>query len=207
MTTPTPVADEKFARPATDEAIDRAAGALRGRGITVDVVDTVPGARQRVNELLPPGKAVFTAASETLRLSGITEDVDESGRFVSLREQLPPGDIEQFRLRGTTPDVIVGSVHAVTEGGELLAASASGSQLAPYAAGAAQVLWVIGAQKVVPDLDTALRRIRTYSFPKEHARCLEAYGQPSVLSKILIIEREIFPGRATAVLVREPIGF
>ncbi|MGH3799913.1 MAG: LUD domain-containing protein, partial [Pseudonocardiaceae bacterium] len=91
--------------------------------------------------------------------------------------------------------------------GQLVVASASGSQLSPYAAGAGKVVWVVGAQKVVPDLETALLRIRTYSYPKENKRCLEAYGQPSFLSKILIIEREVFPDRCTLVLVGEAIGF
>lgn len=205
------VPDERFAAAAAEEAIQRAAAAARERGLSVEVVSTVSEARKLVDGLLPTDKIIFTAASETLRLSGITEDIDESGRFLSLRAQLreegADQDIEQLRVRGTTPDVVVGSVHAVTEQGQLVVASASGSQLSPYAAGAGTVVWVVGAQKVVPDLETALVRIRTYSYPKENERCLAVYGQPSFLSKILIIEREVFPGRCTLVLVREVIGF
>jgi hypothetical protein len=208
-TQPTP--DERFAAPATADAIERAADAARGNGMVVEITDTVADARKLVNGLLPKDKAVFTASSETLRLSGIIEDVDESGAFVSLRAQLRDAgvdrDPEQIRLRSMTADVVIGSVHAVTEQGHLLAASASGSQLGLYAYGAGQAVWVVGAQKVVPDLETGLRRIRSYSYPKENERCLQVYGQPSVLGKILIIEREVFPARDTLVLVREAIGF
>ncbi|HEY4019679.1 MAG TPA: LUD domain-containing protein [Pseudonocardiaceae bacterium] len=208
-TQPTP--DERFAAPAAADAIERAAEAARGNGVAVEIADSVADARKLVNDLLPKDKAVFTASSETLRLSGLIEDVDESGAFASIRAQLRDegldADRDQVRLRSMTADVIVGSLHAVTEQGELLAASASGSQLGPYAYGAGQAVWVVGAQKVVPDLETALRRIRTYSYPKENERCMQVYGQPSVLGKILIIEREVFPARDTLVLVRETIGF
>ena len=206
-----PAPDERFAVPATAEAIERAAEAARGNGLVVEIVDTVEDARKLVHGLLPRDKAVFTASSETLRLSGILDDVDESGAFVSLRAQLRDAgvdrDPEQIRLRSMTAEVVVGSVHAVTEQGHLLAASASGSQLGLYAYGAGRTVWVVGAQKVVPDLETALRRIRSYSSPKENERCMQVYGQPSVLGKILIIEREVFPERDTLILVRSAIGF
>jgi hypothetical protein len=201
--------DESFAVPAADEQIARAVAGLTGRGYVAHVVDTAADARVLVRELLPRDKAVFTSASETLRLSGIQADVDESGEFRSVRVQLAdtdPADIRAQIAMGATPDVIVGSVHAITEDGVLVAASASGSQLGPYAAGAEKAIWVVGAQKVVPDLETALRRVRTYTFPREHAR-VAPKGFESFIGKLLIMEREFQPGRGTVVLVREEIGF
>ncbi|MFJ4620665.1 LUD domain-containing protein [Streptomyces sp. NPDC088812] len=159
--------------------------------------------------LLPRDRSVFAATSETLRLSGTAAAIDESGDFRSVRAEAGDlGDDIDARIRlGATPDVAVGSVHAVTEDGFLLVGSASGSQLAPYASGARKVIWVAGAQKVVPDLPTGLRRIREYSLPKEWRRLHDAYGQTSFLGKILILEREALPDRGTVVLVREAIGF
>src|SRR5690606_38524520 len=138
-----------------------AAAALRERDFAVHIVDRVADARRLVRELLPRDKEIFTALSETLRLSGIAADIEESGEFRSLRdrlEELADDPVAKIKV-GAAPDVVVGSVHAVTETGQLVVASASGSQLAPYAAGARQAVWVVGAQKVVADLDTALRRI------------------------------------------------
>jgi hypothetical protein len=209
MTIEAPPIDETFAVPVADEALSRAAKGLRERGYTAHVVDTIVDARAFVRDLLPRDKAIFTAASETLRHSGLLADIDDGEEFVSLRAQL--AGIDQADIRGqitmgATPEVIVGSVHAITEDGILVATSASGSQLGPYAAGAEKVIWVVGGQKVVPDLDTAFRRIWTYSFPKENERW-QAQGLSSIIGKTLVMEREYLEGRATVVLVREAIGF
>ena len=107
----------------------------------------------------------------------------------------------------SAPDVIVGSVAAVTETGSLVAASASGSQLPGYAGGAARVIWVIGAQKVVPDLAAALRRAEDHCLPLENERATKAYGRPSALNRVLILNAEPDPGRGTVLLLREAIGF
>jgi hypothetical protein len=199
--------DETFAAPADLDRLRRAAAALRERNYTVHIADTVAAARSLVRDLLPRDKEIFTAGSETLRLSGIAADIDSSGEFRSLRGRLPAlADNPREHIKaGAAPEVVVGSVHAVTEDGRL-AASASGSQLGPYAAGAAMAVWVVGAQKVVPDLDTALRRVRTYSLPREDER-MRPRGFGSFIGKLLILEREAFPGRGTVVLIGEAIGF
>ncbi|NUT36763.1 MAG: LUD domain-containing protein [Hamadaea sp.] len=204
-----PPLDETFSAAVSAEQLDRAAAALRANNFTVHVVDTAEDARKLVvGELVPRDQAVFTASSETLRLSGILGDVDESGGFRSVRAEAGDlGDDLWARVRlGALPDVVLGSVHAVTEHGQLVVGSASGSQFAPYAAGAKKAVWIVGAQKIVPDLETGLRRLRTHSLPKEWRR-LSEFGQTSFLSRILIIESEWLPERGFVVLVREPIGF
>jgi L-lactate utilization protein LutC len=107
----------------------------------------------------------------------------------------------------STPDVIVGSVAAVTETGSLVIASASGSQLPGYAGGSLRAIWVVGAQKVVPDLATALRRIEDHCFPLENDRAMKVYGGPSAINRVLILNAEPHPGRGTVLLLREAIGF
>ena len=104
------------------------------------------------------------------------------------------------------PDFTLGSLHAITRDGTLVVASALGSQLASYAWGAANVIFVVGAQKLVPDLDTARERIYEHSFKLEDARALEAYGKNSRVGKILEIHEED-PGRIHVVLIREAVGF
>jgi len=204
-----PFLDEAFGVPAPADRLDRAVEALQSNGFVVHVVDGPDEARKLVGELVSPDETVFTASSETLRLSGILADLDESGDFRSVRSGAGDlGDDLYARIRlGATPDVVVGSVHAVTEEGHVLVASASGSQFAPYASGARRVVWVVGSQKIVPDLDTAVRRARTHSLPKEWRRMQELAGQQSFLAKMLIVEHEFLPERTTIVLVREPIGF
>ncbi|CAO5155127.1 LUD domain-containing protein [Frankia sp. AiPs1] len=210
MTVEAPPLDETFSLPAGTEQLDRAVAALQEHGYTVHVVDTVEQARELVGELLPTdGQSIFTASSETLRISGILADIDESGKYTSVRANAPaPSDDVYATIRlGASPDVVVGSVHAVTEDGSLVVGSASGSQFAPYASGARRAIWVVGSQKIVADVPTALRRIRTYSLPREFQRLTDLYNQPSFLGRFLILEREAFPDRGVVVLVRETIGF
>ncbi|MFC4854947.1 LUD domain-containing protein [Actinophytocola glycyrrhizae] len=207
-TDPLPV-DQAFARPADHEAISRAAKGLSERNYTTHVVDTVADARALVRDLLPRDKAIFTANSESVRLSGLGADIDEGGEFVSVRARLAgvdPADIRAQITIGATPEVILGSVHAVTEDGLLVVTSFTGSQLGPYAAGAEQVVYVVGAQKVVPDLDTALRRVRAHSLPLVR-NVMRERGMDSAVGKTLILEREFLSDRATVVLTREAIGF
>jgi hypothetical protein len=206
----TAVQPEAFATPADPERLDRAASGLRERGLSVSVVDDAEQARKAVIELLPTDATVFTARSETLRLTGIAVEVDESGRYRSVRRMLSEEGNANFRTQvrlSAAPDVVLGSVHAVTDDGVMVVGSASGSQLGPYAAGAASAIWVVGAQKVVPDVETALRRLRTYSLPLESERLRPTYAQGSFIGRILIMEREALPGRGTVILVREALGY
>jgi hypothetical protein len=108
---------------------------------------------------------------------------------------------------GATPEYMVGSVHAVTEDGTVVIASNTGSQLAGYVASAAHVVWVVGVQKIVPNLDEAIKRIYEYTLPLEDERVLQAYGINSNVSKLLIVHKEVMPGRTTMILVKENLGF
>jgi len=112
----------------------------------------------------------------------------------------------EIRKMVAAPDFMLGSVAAITEDGTLVAASATGSQLGPYSAGAGRLILVVGSQKIVQDLDAALRRINDVVFPWENAQVRERLGVDTVLEKILLIYGEWLAGRTTVVLVREPVG-
>ncbi len=208
MTTQMPATS--FTDPAPAERLERVIAALTARNFAAEIIDDAAAARARINDLIPEGASVFTGASETLRLSGIEEDINKSGRYDSLKSR-PPMDRATQRneiwAALSTPDVLVGSVAAVTETGSLVVASASGSQLPGYAGAAARVIWVVGAQKVVPDLSTALRRVEEYCLPLESERALKVYGQPSAINRVLILNAEPEPGRGSVLLLREAIGF
>jgi L-lactate utilization protein LutC len=209
MTTSVPATP--FTDPAPLERLERAAAALTAKNFAVEILDDAAAARTRIKDLIPEGASVFTGASETLRLSGIDEDINKSGRYDAVRSRGAAMDRatqrdEIWRLL-STPDVIVGSVAAVTETGSLVVASASGSQLPGYAGAAARVIWVVGAQKVVPDLPAALRRVEDHCLPLESDRAMKVYGKPSAVNRVLILNAEPEPGRGTVLLLREAIGF
>jgi L-lactate utilization protein LutC len=209
MTTTVPATP--FTDPASPQVLERVAAALTAKNFAVEILDDAAAARTRVKDLIPAGTTVFTGASETLRRSGIEEDINNSGRYDALRTRGQAMDratqLDEIRRLLASPDVIVGSVAAVTETGSLVAASASGSQLTGYAGGSARMILVVGAQKVVPDLLTALRRVEDHCLPLETARAQEVYGRPSAVNRLLILNAEPHPGRSTVLLLREAIGF
>jgi hypothetical protein len=201
----------EFAQLSSLDRIAAVAKALEHNGIRAFVVQSGDEARQTVASLIPPGAEVFNNTSRTLESIGVADDIERSGRFEPLRLRIFQMDREmqarEMRTLAASPDYVVGSVHALTEGGSLLIASASGSQLGPIVSGAEHVIFVIGGQKIVADLETGIRRIFEYSLPLEDRRAREAYGVPSGVNNILIINQAVAAERITAILVHEALGY
>lgn len=201
----------RFGVPADEARVLRTATALEANGIRVLRAANGADAKRIVLDLIPLGSQVQLGASRSLEQSGIADEIEQSGRYDAIRARVRGMDrttqAAEIRRLISAPDVMLGSVHAVTETGSLVAASAGGSQLGPYVAGAGRVILLVGTQKIVSDLDEALRRIDEYSFPLEEARAQAAYGRHTGVNKILIINRELVPGRITVVFVDEVLGF
>jgi hypothetical protein len=212
MDTMTMVATPKqeYVELASDERIERTVRALAANGIQALVVEDAAAARQAVLNLMPEGAEVFTSTSRTLETIGVLPDINESGSYDAIRPKLLKLDrntqAREMRKLASSPDFVVGSVHAITEQGQLLIASGGGSQLTAYAYGAGQVIWVVGTQKIVRDLAAGLRRIEEHSLPLEDARMRQLRGVGSRVGKILIVNAER-AGRATVILVKEALGF
>jgi hypothetical protein len=204
---------DPFGERASDAAIERTAAALRAKGYPVHVVENGEEARQVVVDLLPEGAEVGQGASTTLELIGVTHEIEESGRYDAVRkhtrsmDRSTPEGLRAMRKLGIGPDWYVNSAHALTEDGTFIVASNTGSQLAPLAFGAGEVILVIGSQKLVPDLETALRRLEQHTLPLENVRMQGIYGIDSEIKKLLIVHKESRAGRITVVLVKEPVGF
>jgi hypothetical protein len=199
-----------FAAPATDDVVETTAAALRARGFEVRIAEDRAQALDLALGLIPTGSEVNQASSRTVDELGIGDAIVEREEYVALKPTLWSMDRatqgKQIRQIGSAPDVMVGSVHAITADGQIVTASASGSQVTAYAGGAGQVVYVVGSQKLVPDLDTAFQRIEEYVFPLEDARAQAAYGMHSAINKLLIVRGD-FPGRTSVVLVKDAIGF
>ena len=195
---------------ASDELIERAATALRAQNIEVLVVDTGAEARDAVLERVPTGSEVHSGKSRTLEDIGVFEALHAPGAYDAIRPKLLSMDRatqgREMRKLGAVPDTIVGSVNAITADGALVAASATGNQLAAYAGGAGRVILVVGAQKFVADIPAALDRIRDVVYPYENERVNALMGVDTKLEKVLILFGEWVAGRTTVILVREPVG-
>ena len=113
----------------------------------------------------------------------------------------------EMQQLGTAPEYAIGSIHAVTQDGHIMLASRTGSQMPAYAYGSSHVIWVVGAQKIVTDVDEAKKRIYEYCLPLESERAHKAYGVPgSEVSRLLLINDDI-PERTTIIFLKEVIGF
>ena len=198
-------------RLADDERVDRTANALRERGIEVIIVQNREEARRKALELIPKKAEVLHVASVTLDEIGVSRHIDESGDYESLgakvRSVNDAAERERLRKLTLSPKYAIGSVHAVTEDGQIIDVSASGSQIPVYSYGAENLILVVGTQKIVKNLDEALKRVYEYVLPLESERARKAYGVPgSSVNKILIIEKEK-PGRTKLIFVKEKLGF
>lgn len=207
--------DKDFSALATNESIQKTIDALKANGMDAIVVDTGDEAKEKVLSLIPQDAEVFAKTSETTRTIGLAEALDESGSYKSVRKELMSMDREtqgrEMQKIGAAPEYIVGSVHAVTEDGHVFIASNTGSQIPADAYGAGHVIWVVGTQKIVKDNETALKRLYEYVLPLESVRARKAYGLPenwnSNVSKLLIVNKEVTPGRITMIFVKEQLGF
>lgn len=205
------VKTNQFKRLATEERLARTIAALEKNGITATVVETGAEAKDKALSLIEKGASVMTATSTTSDQIGLTKAVDNSDKFISLRKKivaLPESEQRtEARRINSAPDYVIGSVHAVTEEGQVVIASNSGSQLAPYAYSAAHVIWVVGTHKIVSNLDEAVKRVEEYTLKLESERLRKMYGIDSAIRKLLIVNSEIMPGRITMILVKEKLGF
>ena len=201
----------EFARLPSDEQIERVVQALEANGIHAIVAEDSNDAKRIFFTLIPEGADVFLGASVTLETLGIKEEIEKSGRYEALRPKMFAMDRatqgREIRKLGGAPDFAAGSVHAVTEDGQVLIASNTGSQLGPYASGAGKVIWVVGAQKIVKDLNEGFRRIYEYDLPLETEHMKQLYNAPTNVSKILVVNREIRPDRITMIIVKEELGY
>ena len=201
-----------FKEEASNGLIAKTIEALQKNNIKATLVDDLEAAKAKVISLIPQDAEVMTMVSATLDTAGISELLDKSGNYKSVRAQLyemdPKKDTHKMRKLAASPDYVVGSANAITEDGKLLWASATGSQLGPYAYTAGKVILVVGSQKIVKDRESAIKRIYDYILPLESKRAQKAYGVAgSAVNKLLEIGAEVDPQRITIIFVKKPAGY
>ena len=199
-----------FAAPASDADLETLAANLRARNFEVVVVQTGAEAKAEVLKRIPDGAQIHSGRSKTLEDIGLFDTLMGSDEYDFVRKQTMKLDrITQRREMvklGATPDLMINSVQAVTQAGQLVVVSASGSQIGAVSTGAETLILVVGSQKIVPNLDAAFQRIQEHVFPYEDARLLEILGIHTAWTRTLILERDFYPGRTTVILVRDPVG-
>jgi len=202
----------KWNQLADKKIVQKTIDSLKKNGITAYYVETSEEANKKVLELLPEGSEVMNMTSMTLDSIGISELIQKSGKFNSIRNKILSMDREkqgkEMQKLGAAPEWVIGSAHAVTQDGHVMIASASGSQLPAYSYGSSNVIWVVGTQKIVKTDDEGIKRIYEHCLPLESERARKAYGVPgSSINKLLIINKEFQEGRIYLIFVNEVLGF
>src|SRR3989338_2042875 len=202
---------DKWTKLATQEVIEKTIKSRKANGISAEVIDSGKEALKRALELIPEGAEVMNTSSRTVDSIGLAKEINESAKFKSVKNELNKLNRETDNLKmqklGAAPEYILGSVHAVTQDGKVIIASNTGSQLPAYSYGSPNVIWIVGSQKIVKDLDEGLKRIYDYVLKKESERMMGLYGRPSNVSKLLIINKEVKPERLRMIIVKEILGF
>lgn len=197
----------------SDVTVQKVIAALPARGITPHLVSTKEEALEKVRSLLPEGAELTTGGSQTLEQIGFTELLKSGAHpWKNLKDAIIAEKDEakqaKLRLESTLAPYFLASVHAVTETGEILIASGTGSQLPSDAFSSQNLIWVVGTQKIVPTLEDAFKRLREYVFPLEDDRQkTSGNGKGSLIGKILIIEKEAMGRNIHLIFVKEPLGF
>jgi hypothetical protein len=204
-----------FTALASVEVLKETIAALKARGVSAELVSTRSDALSRIKRLIPAGASVMTGASVTLREIGLEDYLKSSDHpWKNLKEEVfaekDPARQVELRKKATLADYYLGSVHAVTRAGEVLIASATGSQLAAYAYSSPHVVWIVGAQKITRTIEDGITRIREHIMPHEEARMRELTGGRfgTQLGKLLIFHREsaIVPRSVQLIFVNEKVG-
>ncbi len=197
---------------ADEKTIETTIKALKANGMNALVVENGTDAKRKVLDMIPDGAEVMTMTSVTSDTIGLTNAILNSQKHISVRKQImsldPEKERKEMKKLGSVHDFVIGSVHAVTEAGQVIIASNTGSQLPAYVYGANHVLWVVGTQKIVKNIDEGFKRIYEYVLPLESQRVKKAYGmEKSNVSKLLIVNKEVTKDRITVIFVEEKLGF
>lgn len=204
---------KRFGTLRSRETVENTMDAVRERGINCEFVENRGEALSRLKELIPAGAEVMTGASKTLQEIGFIDLLKSRDHpWKNLKDEIlqekDPSKQNELRKKSVLSDYWLGSVHAIAETGELVVASASGSQLPSYVYTSNNVIWVAGVQKIMPTLEDAIRRVREYVLPLEDKRMKEEGYPGSTIAKLLIFEGEAFSQRKlTLILVNEKLGF
>lgn len=195
------------------ETIEKTIYELKNHGINTILVDNKKQALEKILENIPEGSKIMSGSSTTLIQIGFSEMLKSGNhKWINLHKEIlkETDKVKRSNLRRssiTKADYFLCSVNAITRDGKLVAVDASGSRVGALPFAAKNVLIIAGANKIVPDIESAFDRIKNYVINLENERALKVYGVKSSLNKWIIIEKESVLNRIKLILVKEPLGF
>lgn len=199
---------------ASNASIEVTVAELAKNNVEAIIVNTKADALQKIKELIPAGASVMNGSSTTLVEIGFVDYLKEAKHgwnnlHGAILAESDPEKQGKLRRESVLSKYYLGSVHALSQTGEFVVASNTGSQFPHIVSTSPNLIFVVGAQKIVPTLSEALKRLEEYVVPLENERSLKAYGAPTKVNKIVIFKGESpYTGRKVHVLiVNELLGF
>lgn len=198
----------------TDDIIEKTVAALTANRFNATVVNTKEEALEKIKSLIPAGASVHNGSSETLKEIGYI-DYLKSGQhgWNNLHEgiiaETDPVKQKALRKQSTLSDYYLGSVHGLSEGGEMVIASATGSQLPNIVYSSDNIIFVVSAKKIVPTLADAVVRVEDHVFKLENARTQNLGWGNSYLSEMVLLRRQhpTYGRNFQVIIVKEKLGF
>ena len=196
------------------ETVLKTIEAFKTRGVEGILVNSKEEALSKIKELIPNGASVMNGSSRTLEEIGFVDYLKSGNHgWKNLHEEIlkekDPEKRVMLRRQSVLSDYYLGSVHAVAETGQLIIASNSGSQLPHIVFTSPNLIFVVGVQKIAPNLDAAITRVREYVLPLEDQRMKDVGMGGSFISKLLIFEKEqpFMNRKVHLIFVNEKLGF
>jgi L-lactate utilization protein LutC len=199
---------------ASNDSINKTIASFKTNGFEGIVVNTKEEALAKIKELIPAGASVMNGASVTLQEIGFVDylkDGKHGWKNVHADIVAEQDKTKQALLRkqSVISDFYLGSAHAVTEDGQIVVASASGSQLPHLAFTSQNIILVVGEQKITPDMISALKRVEEVVIPLEDERMKKAMGYGTTYAKTLLLHKELsaMDRKFHVIIVKEKLGF
>lgn len=183
-------------------------------------VQTKEEVLEKVISLIPEGSKVGTGGSLTLDQIGV-KDMLRKGNFSFIDRNLPglsEEESHQMRRDSLHADVFLTSTNALTMDGKLVNIDGTGNRVAAISYGPTKVIVVAGINKIVTDLEAAIRRIKDYVTPL-HARrrdrsvpcakagvCVDCKIPERSCNIVTIIEHQRQKDRIKIIIVGEELG-
>jgi len=196
----------------SDQILSSTINAMKEKNFNPVLVNSKEDALKKIKELIPDGASVMTGSSTTLYQIGFMDDyIKNKTPWKNLGPEIfnekDPKKQAILRRNSVIANYFIASVNAITETGELVLCDFSGSRTTAFPFAAEHLIVVVGYQKITPNIQEAMRRVREYVFPLENERAKKAYGYGSGFGKWVIMEKEIIPQRVTVILVKDSLGF
>ena len=199
---------------ASQESINKTTCSLEANGFHSEVVENKADALVKIKTLILEGASVHNGSSTTLAEIGFIDYLKSGAHkwknlHANILAEADPKKQEQLRRESAFSEYYLGSAHALSETGELVIASNTGSQLPHLVFTSPNIILVVGTQKITPTLADALRRLEEYVVPLEDKRALSAYGVHTMNAKTLIMRKEnpMLGRNVKIILVKERLGF